>query len=202
MKSFVLILSMNLLISSCASGQSAKDVGIVDESITMAADQTQSGIATTTATKTEVVETKPVETKPMETKLVETKPAATKPTVTKPAVTKPAVTKPAVTKPAVTKPAATKPAVTKPAATKPAVTKPPATKPPATKTPIGNSLITTNPKGDKNDYAYIVNMNTKKFHYPRCHSVDKMNDENKGYSNATKDQLVNAGYSPCGNCRP
>lgn len=187
MKSFVLILSMNLLISSCASGQSAKDVGIVDESITMAADQTQSGIATTTATKTEVVETKPVETKPMETKLVETKPAATKPTVTKPAVTKPAVTKPAVTKPA---------------ATKPAVTKPPATKPPATKTPIGNSLITTNPKGDKNDYAYIVNMNTKKFHYPRCHSVDKMNDENKGYSNATKDQLVNAGYSPCGNCRP
>lgn len=128
------------------------------------------------ATKIEVVETKPAETKLAETKPVETKPVETKPAVTKPAVTKPAATKPAATKPPATKPAATK--------------------------PTGNSLITTKPKGDKNDYAYIVNMNIKKFHYPKCHSVDKMNDENKGYSNATKDQLVNAGYSPCGNCRP
>jgi hypothetical protein len=44
MKSFVLILSMTLLISSCASGQSAKDVGIVDESFTMTTDKTQSEV--------------------------------------------------------------------------------------------------------------------------------------------------------------
>lgn len=50
--------------------------------------------------------------------------------------------------------------------------------------------------------AYIGNANTKKFHYPDCHSVDRMKDSNKVRLNCTRSQAISKGYSPCGNCNP
>ncbi len=50
--------------------------------------------------------------------------------------------------------------------------------------------------------AYVVNMNTMKFHSPRCSSVAKITDKNKAYSAADRSALVAAGYSPCGICKP
>lgn len=49
---------------------------------------------------------------------------------------------------------------------------------------------------------YILNTNSKKFHYPDCRSVKQMSEKNKGYYTGTRDELISAGYSPCGNCDP
>ena len=50
--------------------------------------------------------------------------------------------------------------------------------------------------------TYILNIHTQKFHYPDCSSVSRMNDENKETVTATREELINQGYSPCGNCHP
>lgn len=50
--------------------------------------------------------------------------------------------------------------------------------------------------------SYILNKNTKKFHYPSCSSVDKMKESNKEYYTGSRDELINRGYDPCGNCHP
>ena len=49
---------------------------------------------------------------------------------------------------------------------------------------------------------YIVNTNTRKFHYPSCSSVKKMKESNKMFFNGTLDELITQGYDPCGNCHP
>ena len=49
---------------------------------------------------------------------------------------------------------------------------------------------------------YIVNTNTRKFHYPSCGSVKKMKESNKMYYTGTRDELISKGYDPCGNCHP
>lgn len=49
---------------------------------------------------------------------------------------------------------------------------------------------------------YIVNINTGKFHYPDCPSVDFMNKENKLYFTDDKESLLEYGYSSCGRCKP
>lgn len=49
---------------------------------------------------------------------------------------------------------------------------------------------------------YVVNINTGKFHYPSCGSVNKMKESNKLYYTGTRDDLISQGYDPCGNCHP
>ena len=73
----------------------------------------------------------------------------------------------------------------RPAATpKPAATaRPVATTPPATVT-------------------YILNKNTKKFHYPTCSSVGQMKESNKVYFDGTREEVIAMGYDPCGRCHP
>ena len=50
--------------------------------------------------------------------------------------------------------------------------------------------------------AYIINMNTKKFHYPDCPSVEQMNEKNKREYTGDRNVLVSRGYSPCHRCEP
>ncbi len=50
--------------------------------------------------------------------------------------------------------------------------------------------------------SYILNKNTKKFHYPTCSSVDRMKESNKEYYTGSRDELISRGYDPCGNCHP
>ena len=52
------------------------------------------------------------------------------------------------------------------------------------------------------DVDYILNTNTKKFHYPSCSSVDDMKDKNKQEYSGSRDDLIAQGYSPCGRCKP
>ena len=49
---------------------------------------------------------------------------------------------------------------------------------------------------------YILNINSYKIHYTWCHSVDRMKEYNKKYVTDTIENLIDKGYSPCGNCKP
>lgn len=49
---------------------------------------------------------------------------------------------------------------------------------------------------------YILNKNTKKFHYPECRSVKQMKEKNKKYYTGTREECIGMGYDPCGNCNP
>lgn len=49
---------------------------------------------------------------------------------------------------------------------------------------------------------YILNTNTKKFHYPTCSSVKDMKEKNKQEFFGTRDEAISNGYSPCGRCKP
>lgn len=57
---------------------------------------------------------------------------------------------------------------------------------------------TENPDGT----IYIVNIETKKFHYEDCGIAIKTKDENKESYNGTIDWLLDNGYEPCGKCKP
>lgn len=49
---------------------------------------------------------------------------------------------------------------------------------------------------------YILNTNTKKFHYPYCRSVKQMKDKNKQGYIGNRDDIISMGYEPCKNCNP
>lgn len=49
---------------------------------------------------------------------------------------------------------------------------------------------------------YVLNTNTKKFHYPSCSSVQKMKAKNKQTCTSTREDVIGQGYSPCGICHP
>ena len=50
--------------------------------------------------------------------------------------------------------------------------------------------------------TYVLNTNTKKFHYPDCDSVNKMKEKNKELFTGSHDEVISMGYSPCGKCNP
>lgn len=52
------------------------------------------------------------------------------------------------------------------------------------------------------EQTYILNTNTKKFHYPSCSSVSQMKDENKETYSGSRETLIADGYEPCGRCKP
>ena len=49
---------------------------------------------------------------------------------------------------------------------------------------------------------YILNTNTKKFHYPSCSSVKQMKASNKKKYTGSRDDLIAQGYDPCKKCNP
>lgn len=57
------------------------------------------------------------------------------------------------------------------------------------------------PEEEPEEAPYIGNKNSKKLHYAECSSVDDMKDKNKveWYS---REDAINAGYVPCGRCKP
>ena len=70
-------------------------------------------------------------------------------------------------------------------------------------TPIQNQEVTTELSGAQTEVAdYVLNTNTKRFHYPDCKSVNDMKEKNKQYYHGSREDLINQGYKACGNCRP
>ena len=52
------------------------------------------------------------------------------------------------------------------------------------------------------EVTYILNKNTKKFHYPDCPSVNTIKEKNKVVFYGTREEAIKMGYSPCGRCNP
>ena len=50
--------------------------------------------------------------------------------------------------------------------------------------------------------TYVLNTNTKKFHYPTCSSVDDMKEKNKQIYTDSREEVINMGYVPCKRCNP
>ena len=55
---------------------------------------------------------------------------------------------------------------------------------------------------ESRETTYVLNTNTKKFHYPTCSSVDDMKEKNKQIYTGSRDEVINMGYVPCKGCNP
>lgn len=55
---------------------------------------------------------------------------------------------------------------------------------------------TTSPEAE---YSYIGNVNTYKFHLPSCHTLPM--EKNRVYF-SSRDEALEEGFTPCGNCMP
>ena len=53
-----------------------------------------------------------------------------------------------------------------------------------------------------NAQDFVLNTNTKKYHYPSCGEINRMKEENKSYYHGSAQDLDNQGYTPCGKCHP
>ncbi len=49
---------------------------------------------------------------------------------------------------------------------------------------------------------YVLNTNSKKFHYEDCKGVKRIKDENREDYTGTRGELIQKGYEPCGTCTP
>lgn len=50
--------------------------------------------------------------------------------------------------------------------------------------------------------SYVLNRNTKKFHYPECLSVSDIKEKNKIDYKGTRESVILMGYEPCKRCKP
>lgn len=73
-----------------------------------------------------------------------------------------------------------------------------------TGTPSAEQNATVKPEtpAESNGTTYILNTNTKKFHYPTCSSVDQMSASNRKEYTGSRDDLILQGYEPCKRCNP
>ncbi len=62
----------------------------------------------------------------------------------------------------------------------------------------------TPPEAEKpeQEYDYVLNTNTKRFHIPTCSSIQEMSEKNKDYFVGERETLIERGYVSCGRCRP
>ena len=70
-----------------------------------------------------------------------------------------------------------------------------------------NFWATANPQpeplpGGDPPVVYILNNNTKKFHYPDCASVGDIAPKNYEEFVGYRDVLIEMGYQPCKRCKP
>lgn len=50
--------------------------------------------------------------------------------------------------------------------------------------------------------TYILNKNSKKFHYPSCSSAGDISEDNRAEYTGSRQDLIDKGYEPCGRCHP
>ena len=70
---------------------------------------------------------------------------------------------------------------------------------------VPTTVIPTTSQTEGNTSAgthYVLNTNTKKFHYPSCSSVKQMAEKNRKDVTSTRENVIGMGYDPCGRCLP
>lgn len=65
-----------------------------------------------------------------------------------------------------------------------------------------SSKIESNADSGNHSDTYILNKNTKKFHYPSCSSVSDMKEKNKQEFTGSRNEVIAMGYTPCKRCNP
>ena len=55
---------------------------------------------------------------------------------------------------------------------------------------------------EKEELAYILNINSMKFHATSCRHVESIKEENKKEFTGNREDLIKDGYTPCGTCKP
>ena len=65
-----------------------------------------------------------------------------------------------------------------------------------------SSLVSSKPSNEDGKITYVLNTKTLKFHLETCSSAAKISASNKSTSNASRQSLIDQGYSPCGICKP
>lgn len=78
------------------------------------------------------------------------------------------------------------------------VTPPPTALP--TAAPTAEPTPTAAP--DQPVLAYVLNTSSRRFHLPTCSSVSTIKEKNRGDFTGTRQELIDQGYVPCGNCDP
>lgn len=79
---------------------------------------------------------------------------------------------------------------------------------PSTNNPLANNAKTNEQAQESTSAAeaiersYVLNTNTKRFHYPDCSSVDDMKAKNRSDVTDTREHLIELGYKPCARCNP
>lgn len=77
--------------------------------------------------------------------------------------------------------------------------------------PVSRDITSTLESGDSTssiqeerteEITYILNTNTMRFHLPDCQSVQEMKEKNRKEFFGTREELIEAGYEPCGRCHP
>ena len=56
--------------------------------------------------------------------------------------------------------------------------------------------------GADDSRAYVVNVSSRKFHDPSCSAVEKISPANRSDVSASRAELLDEGYDPCGLCKP
>ena len=64
----------------------------------------------------------------------------------------------------------------------------------------GDSTAAVDDSGET--FVYILNTNTRKFHYPDCSSAINMKANSREEYAGTREALIAQGYEPCGRCKP
>lgn len=55
---------------------------------------------------------------------------------------------------------------------------------------------------DSESGNYVLNTNSKKFHFPSCASVETIKPKNKSAYTGAREDLIAQGYLPCKRCNP
>ena len=55
---------------------------------------------------------------------------------------------------------------------------------------------------EEGEVTYILNKNSKKFHLPDCAGAASIKPQNREQTRESRQQLLERGYEPCGQCRP
>ena len=50
--------------------------------------------------------------------------------------------------------------------------------------------------------TFVLNTNSMRFHKPDCESVSDMSPRNTEFTEKSRDEVIDAGYYPCGSCKP
>lgn len=59
----------------------------------------------------------------------------------------------------------------------------------------------TIPQEEPPEITYVLNTNSRRFHKPFCRSVELMKPENYQETSASREEVLEMGYKPCGNCK-